>query len=427
MDMNVGEELNKKPKALLILPFSIYPPDGGGKLLALNNLKMLGKYFEVHLLVRFPQEAHHQAGLVELGKICILHVVREGSDERKAGYEGMGVWVSRLKWFLCRVFSVYPMADINEFYAEPLVRQLIQADFPLIQVEHSWWYHHALRQRQARLVVVEHNLECEFWRQRGLSLMRTGSIFVGLCYYLGAIKIFFQERAALKDADLVLACSDKERVKIERTFRIPGKIHDQRFGMFLADYQSFLRPARTLPPGTAIRLIFVGSLDSAESEDAIVFFIEEILPCLRAAMLKVSLALVGRNPSSALKKRIKFVPEIQLVGTVPDVRPYIADADIYIVPLRFGAGIRIKILEAMALGKPIVSTTKGAEGVMVEGSGTIIADGPSAFAQAIFDLSRDDKLRADMSGKSLAMARESYDWEMNFNKELLPLYRKLLS
>ncbi|MBF0386742.1 MAG: glycosyltransferase [Candidatus Omnitrophica bacterium] len=407
---------NKKPKLLIVLSYPICPPDGGGRLLTWNVLRSLSRFFEVHALLRRPFEEHHVQGLSDLREYCTLHI---------AGYPPSGLFWSILSR-LRSIFGRYPISDISHFYMLPDSLRLIRADFDIIQVEHAWAYHDVLKQRKAALVIMAHNWEYEYWRNHGLSLIRCGNFLYGIFVYFGSIKLLFQERLALLDADLVLGVSKQECVKIERAYPVAGKLFDMAFGLRIADYVPFLKVSKGVSAGGVIRLVYVGSLDSPQSEDAINFFIEAIAPVLRRSGCNFLFDVVGRGPSAKLKSRIKDIADVRLIGFVQDVRPHIMDSDVVVVPLRYGAGMRIKIIEAMAMGKPIVSTRKGAEGVVIDGSGTVLADSPEAFAEAIIRIAGDPKLCCDAGQKNLAVANRYYDWEKNFDKYVLPHYLRLI-
>ena len=108
-------------------------------------------------------------------------------------------------------------------------------------------------------------------------------------------------------------------------------------------------------------MIFTGSMDWLPNEDAMLFFCRDVLPLIRAAEPGVRLTIVGRTPTPAVRK-LADDAGIRVTGRVDDVRPYMKDAAVYVVPLRIGGGTRLKIFEAMAMGKAVVSTTVGAEG-----------------------------------------------------------------
>jgi polysaccharide biosynthesis protein PslH len=141
-------------------------------------------------------------------------------------------------------------------------------------------------------------------------------------------------------------------------------------------------------PGTADPiLLFQGVMDWYPNRDAVEFFVRGILPEIRAKCPAARFVVAGRNPPTEFVDRFSSDTKIEFTGTVPDMRPHLASATIVVVPLRVGGGTRIKILEACAAGKPVVSTAVGAEGLELEpGKEILLADNPTEFAHVVSDL-----------------------------------------
>jgi glycosyltransferase involved in cell wall biosynthesis len=151
-------------------------------------------------------------------------------------------------------------------------------------------------------------------------------------------------------------------------------------------------------------------MDWLPNGDAMQFFCRDVLPLIRAQAPDVCLTIVGRAPTPAVK-RLAEGQGIEVTGRVDDVRPYMKEADVYVVPLRIGGGTRLKIFEAMAMGQAVVSTTIGAEGLPVtDGEHVMIADDPRAFAQTVIDLLRNPERRAQLAAAARALVVERYDW-----------------
>jgi glycosyltransferase involved in cell wall biosynthesis len=156
--------------------------------------------------------------------------------------------------------------------------------------------------------------------------------------------------------------------------------------------------------------VFTGSMDWLPNEDGMQYFVQQILPRIREAEPDVTLSIIGRAPTPAVK-RLADQAGIEVTGRVDDVRPHIAAGAIYIVPLRIGGGTRLKIFEAMAMGKAVVSTTIGAEGLPVTpGHDIVIADDPAEFARSVVDLIRDDAARRRIETAARQLVVERYDW-----------------
>jgi glycosyltransferase involved in cell wall biosynthesis len=146
------------------------------------------------------------------------------------------------------------------------------------------------------------------------------------------------------------------------------------------------------PDGTEPEIVFVGSMDWLPNQDAVAHFVDEILPRIRR-VVPATFTIVGRNPPDAIHQYAKNL-HIRVTGTVSDVRPFVARAQVIVVPLRIGGGTRIKIFEAMAMNKAIVSTSLGAEGLPVaDRHDILLADSPSEFAARVVELLQDPEAR----------------------------------
>src|SRR5207253_7221717 len=157
----------------------------------------------------------------------------------------------------------------------------------------------------------------------------------------------------------------------------------------------YFLPPEPRPSGGA-DLVFVGSLDWLPNVDGVLYFVREILPLIRRRRPECTLAVVGRTPPPKIAQLGEGDARIRVTGTVPDIRPYLWDSAIAIVPLRIGGGTRLKIYEAMAARIPVVSTSIGAEGLTVDPTRDIrIADRPEDFAARCIELleSREERTR----------------------------------
>jgi len=158
-------------------------------------------------------------------------------------------------------------------------------------------------------------------------------------------------------------------------------------------------------------LLFQGGLDWYPNRDAVQFFATEILPLVRRSRPQTRFVVAGRNPPPAFRRRLARVPGLEFTGTVPDMRPVIAGASVCVVPLRIGSGTRIKILEAAAMARPVVSTTLGAEGLtFLSGRDIVLADAPGKFAHAVLELLGDRLRRRRMGSAARRRVEEEYSF-----------------
>jgi glycosyltransferase involved in cell wall biosynthesis len=151
-------------------------------------------------------------------------------------------------------------------------------------------------------------------------------------------------------------------------------------------------------------------MDWLPNEDAMTYFCRDILPLVRAEEPGTTLSIVGRAPTPAVSA-LAADPGIVVTGRVADIRPHVADASVYIVPLRIGGGTRLKLFEAMAMGRAVVSTTVGAEGLPVtDGRHLMLADTPAAFARTVVGLLRDPGRRAQLEAAARTLVVERHGW-----------------
>lgn len=254
-------------------------------------------------------------------------------------------------------------------------------------------------------VLFTHNVEAEIWRRHAETAANPVARLL-LATQQRRMQRF--EREALSRFDGVLAVSDADRQTFARLY--PGAARGPIVVVPTGVDASFFAPEGSASPAASRSLVFTGSMDWLPNEDAVVFFCREILPLIRAEEPDVTLSIVGRAPTPAVR-RLAADAGILVTGRVDDVRPYVRDAAVYVVPLRIGGGTRLKIFEAMAMAKAVVSTAVGAEGLPVTpGEHLLLAEEPRAFARAVVRLMRDLERRRSIEQAARALVVERYDW-----------------
>jgi sugar transferase (PEP-CTERM/EpsH1 system associated) len=255
---------------------------------------------------------------------------------------------------------------------------------------------------QTPIVLFTHNVEAEVWeRQYRVSKNPLRKLTFWLeCRRLTRVERYYAERAAR-----VLAVSDSNR-------RFFGRYVGGAENLILMPTgvdTDYFRPTPESPePRT---LVFTGSMDWVPNHDAMNYFYREILPLIRAQEPDVETWMVGRNPTLALRRLVENDPKVHVTGRVDDVRPFMNRSSIYVLPMRTGSGTRLKVLEAMASGRAIVSTPIGAEGLPVaEGENILLAADPPNFAQAVVRLIRDTSLRQRLERNARALAERGLSW-----------------
>lgn len=254
-------------------------------------------------------------------------------------------------------------------------------------------------------VLFTHNVEAEIWRRHAETAANPIARRLLATQWRRMLRF---ERGALARFDLVLTVSEADSMTFSRLYGnaasayhvVPTGVDTEYFAPIAADTSNTGTPD----------LVFTGSMDWLPNEDAMIFFVREILPQIREIEPAVTLSIVGRAPTPAVT-RLAEQRGITVTGRVDDVRPHVGAASVYVVPLRIGGGTRLKIFEAMAMGKAVVSTTVGAEGLPVtNGRDIVIADTPADFADAVVSLLSDREKRQRLERAARRLVVERYDW-----------------
>jgi glycosyltransferase involved in cell wall biosynthesis len=436
-------------KILILSPYPPYPPYGGGTMRIYHLIRGLAARHEVTCLTFAPDEAAERA-LGPLRAVCRVLVVR--------GPQPRGT-LRRAWTTLASPLPDMALRNASRAYAGAL-RQLLGAEsFDIIQAESIEMAGYlqiadcrlqiadsanAKTARQPHvpsLILDQFNAEYLLQKRAALTALRSivgqsaiynlKSAMRGLAgggYSLVQwLKLARYERRTLRGADAVAAVSEEDRrilIRLQPAARIgvvPNGVDTAHFS------RAALRGERAGPLSLgANTLVFSGTLDFRPNVDAVLWFAREALPRIRARRPDARLLVVGKRPAPDLRA-LAEQGALTLTGEVPDARPYIAGAMVYVVPMRIGGGVRLKLLEALSLEAPVVSTEMGAEGVagLHGGEHCLLADDPAGFAAAVLRLLDDPALgqRLGMAGRELA--RERYDWAAIMPR-LEALYAELL-
>ena len=252
-------------------------------------------------------------------------------------------------------------------------------------------------------IVFTHNVEAEIWRRHAEQAANPVSKYLLTQQWQRMLRF---EAAALARFDLVLAVSEADGRTFARLYpdSLAQPVHVVQTGV---DTDYFTPTAGTAEP---THMVFTGSMDWLPNEDGMTYFCREILPRIRESEPEATLSIIGRTPTPAVR-RLAEIPGVEVTGRVDDVRPHMARGSVYIVPLRIGGGTRLKIFEAMAMAKAVVSTTVGAEGLPVTSGRDIeIADEPARFAHSVVRLMRDAEARRAIEQAARTLVVERYDW-----------------
>ena len=261
-------------------------------------------------------------------------------------------------------------------------------------------------------VLFQHNVESEIWRRHAAT---AGNPAKKMMYRMEFRKMLRYERAAVCKFQHVIAVSENDRSLMTRW--VDGdRVTVVPTGVDLAHYRP--EPAECEPKSDAYAplITFVGAMDWEPNVDGVEYFCSEVWPSIKAEVPQARFRIVGRNPDRRVQKwasnstNTNNDGSIEVTGRVPSIVEHLRQSAVVIVPLRIGGGTRLKIYEAMATAKAVVSTTVGAEGLDVHhGRDIILADDPRSFAQAVIMLLRDPELRRRYEKAAVETAAR-YDW-----------------
>jgi glycosyltransferase involved in cell wall biosynthesis len=223
------------------------------------------------------------------------------------------------------------------------------------------------------------------------------------------------EQDICRRADHIAACSKADAEAISQLFEPQSAIGHRPSAIAVipngVDTDYFV-PSREVcaKPLAEFGMVFAGKMDFRPNIDAMLWFCNEMLPRIRAEIPLAHIVIVGQKPAPRIAA-LSGQQGVEVTSMVPDTRPYIADAAVYVVPLRMGSGTRLKVLEAMAMGKAIVSTSRGVEGIDLQPNRqAVVADTDDAFARAVIALMRDAERRRALGQAARKLAEEKYDW-----------------
>ena len=399
-------------KILWVKAGGLVPPDTGGKIRSYNILRQLARQ---HSITFFSFYAAHNpdvhAELKHLFDRVVTMPLRIPAPKSFA----------EMCDYAIRLFSSEPYGITK--YCRPEVRRGLRA---LLEQEN---YDVILCDFMAAAGVIPwdcatpkvlftHNVEATIWRRH--YEVASHMIWKAISWQEWR-KMEAAERRYLRLADRVLAVSETDRdafatfLDLEKLTVIPTGVDVEYFQPFPGEQ-------------TANSLVFTGSMDWLPNEDAIFYFTDAILPLIREHSPEGFLDVVGRNPSRKLQALAESEKSIRLTGWVDDIRPFVGRGSVCIVPLRIGGGTRLKIFEAMAMGKAVVSTSVGAEGLAVRsGENIVLADTPNDFAQAVISLLRDPGRRQQLGAAARTLVQEHYSWTIVANDFARALQEVIIS
>ena len=403
-----------RPRLLFLCQTLPYPPNNGVQIRTYNVLRLLARAFDITALC-FVRRADHRTpsavaesvtALRRFGDIEAFPIPQEHRRARLLADHARSVATG----------AAYTLhAYESAAFRTALRHHLATTAFDLVHVDSMDLAGYLPSVAGLPVVCVHHNIESALLRRRGAS--RGGAIGAYIAHQGRLTERI--ERAWSPRVALNVLVSPADQLALERlapgarSVVVPNGVDT-----------SFFVPAEVPDAGDTI--VFVGPATWAPNRDAMLHFCREILPRIHARGVTPTVTWIGRV-SDADRAAFRDVPGLQLPGFVDDMRPLVQRSACYVAPLLAGGGTRLKILDAWGMGKAVVSTTVGCEGLDArDGENILVRDAPDEFADAVVSMMRDPAARARIGAAARRTAEQRYDWEA-IGGPMLQAYDEVLS
>ncbi|GBC59245.1 sugar transferase [Desulfonema ishimotonii] len=391
-----------------------YPPNKGDKIRSFNELKYLATFHEIHLatLADDPGDVRHEAALEKYCTKIALVTIRPAVEKIRSLFSlfrnrSLSVdyfhapalqctvddWLSRYDYDAVVCFSS-PMAEY--LFASPACRH---------------WWGKTGKACRPRLVMDFCDVDSDKW----LQYSRQAALPMKAAYFYEYRKLFAFEQKINRAFDASVFVSPQETELFRQMF--PRARNTETILNGVDD--AYFAPGQTAPAtpdGPGPVLLFTGAMDYHANADGVCWFCEAILPLLKRKYPDLMFYIVGSNPLPSVKK-LESHHGVRVTGFVEDIRPYYEMADVSVIPLRLARGIQNKVLEAMSMGKAVVSTGKATDGIgAIPGEHLLMADHPQAFSESLIRLIGDETQRRTLGENARSFVRNAFDWQGNMKK-----------
>lgn len=402
-------------KILFLSQIVPYPPKGGVLQRGYNLIREIHKYNKIYLMAFVHPEVLNNDVLIadsrrELEKFC----------ER---IEYFTLWPKKSKYhkyagFLLSLFSPRPfsaLAHRSSLFSKNFLEIVKTQKIDVVHVDTIGLAQFIDNAIHVSRVLTHHNIESILMKRRA-EVEANPLLKLYLSQQAKKLETYELQESPKFDVNIMVSDIDTEELKRRvpdiKTAVIPNGVDTEYFHVQETERLQCL--------------IYAGSMNMFANKDAVMYFLKEIWPLIKAKRPDIEFFAIGQNPPQDLLEISQNDPAVHVTGYVDDVRPYIAKASVYVVPLRVGGGTRLKILDAMAMGKAIVSTSIGCEGINVrKDEHILIADDPAEFANMVLALLKNPD-RADKLGVAARRLVETrYSWKI-IGKSLQEVYEGIV-
>ncbi len=388
-------------KILIISHFVPFPPQGGALQRNYNLVKGISQNHEIHMITLtqkalLPTEERLKQSINVVKKYC-----------KSIKVFGIPTDKNRIFWFLLLLFNLFSTLPYSvwRYRSKAMIKEvrnhLRNAKYDIIHVDTIDLAQYVKYNSSLPKVLNHHNIESGILLRRAA---KEKNLLAKTYLYLQGWKLRHYEKRKLAKFNLNLTVSELDGILLQKI------CPDADFTVISNGVDTdYFKPFSTEPKDDNI--VFVASLNWYPNLDAVNYLINEIWPLLKNKIPDIIMNLVGGPPPKNVAAFGLADRSFKVHGFVEDVRPYMAESAVYIVPIRIGGGTRLKILDAMAIGKAVVSTSIGCEGLNVtDGKDILIADNPADFVDKIIDVLGNPGLRRRLESNARKTAENYYSW-----------------
>lgn len=392
-----------------------YPPHGGVLQRGFNIIREISKYNDVHLLAFFHPDTLSKPELIDesrrvLGELC-------------STVEYFPLWPKKSalhKYFAFTAGILYPypfsaMAHRSFSYAKRIDELVSHLSIDVIHYDTIGLAPYRTQHPEIPSVLTHHNIESNLMARRADAEKTLFSRFY-VALQAKRLRRYEISQSPLFDNNVVMSQTDEAELR-QMVSQVYIRVVPN--GVDIDYFQPKLG-------GQEPSLIYTGGMNMFANKDAVTYLLEDIWPIIKAAVPDVKFYAIGQDPPRELLELSRNDPAIKVMGYVDDIRPYVARAAVYVVPLRVGGGTRLKVLDALAQGKAIVSTSVGCEGIEVtDGKNILIEDTIDGFANKTIELLKDESRRRRLGSEARVLAEERYAWG-KIGKEMQRTYEEVV-
>ena len=386
----------KPSKMLFLTPQLPYPPNSGGVIKSYHLVAHIAKHWSVTLACLIKGDDDTTMLKRHMPNLAIV------SAPINIARTPINFLLSCIKGVPLTIFRNHH----QRFKAQ--VAQLID-EHDIVVVDHYLMYQYIPKNYQGRVVLHQHNAEFMIWQRMA---EQTVNVIKRKLLTFEAKRIAAYEATICQQADAILAAPNDQQALLglsEASADLAAKFYPT---YHLGDESNLYLPPLTYS-NSEEKLLFVGTLSWQANLDGLLWFIKHVWPQIKLKRPKASFTIVGGHSEAIGRQILALDSQIKLAGFVKDLEPYFQTHRVFVAPLNFGSGIKVKVVSAMYRGMPLVTTSVGAEGLDVEhGQHLLIGDTPESFAQQVLTLLNTPVAWRRLAQQSRQLMASKYTWQV---------------